>query len=190
MKRNLILLFVCLLSNVAAISAQPRAMEKKPDAKIVQKPIAVAPAPNSFAAKYDGGMFGYSKKEKGTLKFEDSNERIVFYGKDGKEKFSVPYKAMLIISPHSRSQRSTTGQVIGAIPLPGVGLASLFLREKLRYLVINFDDPQVEARGTVNFKVANKELLASVIQTLGEKANMLQRGDAFYRPKDPSKTDE
>lgn len=190
MNKRLILLAVCLLANVAAISAQPRQVKKKQDAKIEQKVVAAAPAPERFAAKYDGGMFGYDKREKGILKFEDANERIVFYGKDGREKFSVPYKAMLIISPHSRSQRSTTGQVIGAIPLPGVGLASLFIREKLRYLVINFDDPQVEAKGTVNFKLANKELLASVIQTLGEKANMTRRGDAYLRPKTTPKTDE
>jgi len=35
----------------------------------------------------------------------------------------------------------------------------------------------------VNFKVDNKELLDSVIQTLGQKAQMQQRGDAYYRPR-------
>ena len=39
------------------------------------------------------------------------------------------------------------------------------------------------ARGIVNFKLATKELLDSVIQRLAGKADLAQRGDAFYRPK-------
>jgi len=183
---------ICLVFFTFALNvfAQSRPAEKKQDSKTVQKTIARTPAPNSFEAKYEGGMLGYGKREKGTLKFEDANERIVFYGKDQKEKFSIPYKSMLVIYPNAKSQRSTTGRVVGAIPLPGAGIAGLFMREKLRYLIINFNDPQVDAKGTVNFKLANKELLGSVIQTLGEKAQMTQRGDAYYRPKDTSKNDQ
>ena len=33
-------------------------------------------------AKYEGGMFGYSKKIQGTIKFDDANERLVFFGQD------------------------------------------------------------------------------------------------------------
>ena len=58
------------------------------------------------------------------------------------------------------------------------------MREKRRYLVINFDDPDAEAaHGTMSFKLDNKDLLDSVIQTIGEKAKMTQRGDAYYRPR-------
>ena len=191
MKKALIFIVVSLFAFAVTVSAQPRPTEKKQDTKAEQKTVArMTPAPNSFEAKYEGGMFGYSKREKGTLKFEDANERIVFYGKGQKEKFSIPYKSMLVINPNSKSQRSTTGRVVGAIPLPGAGIAGLFMREKLRYLIINFNDPQVDAKGMVNFKLANKELLGSVIQTLGEKAQMIQRGDAYYRPKDTSKNEQ
>ncbi|MCA1625497.1 MAG: hypothetical protein LC768_17550 [Acidobacteria bacterium] len=190
MKKVLSLIAISLFAFTATGSAQPLATEKKQDTKTGQKIVARTQAPNSFEAKYEGGMFGYSKREKGTLKFEDANERIVFYGKDQKEKFSIPYKAIVVIYPNSRSQRSTTGTIVSAIPLPGAGIAGLFIREKLRYLIINFHDPQVNASGTANFKLANKELLGSVIQTLGEKAQMTQRGDAYYRPKDTSKNEQ
>jgi hypothetical protein len=170
-------LFVC----AATVAAQVRQMEKS-SAKTETQTSPKTPAPNSFTAKYEGGIFGFDKKETGTLKFDDINERIVFLGKDQKEKFSIPYKSMLVVYPQSKSVRSTTGTVISAIPLPGAGLAGL-MRAKKRYLVINYDDPDVDAKGIANFKLENKELLASVIDTLGKKAEMSPRGDAFYRPK-------
>lgn len=155
---------------------QPRQMGKSSTAA---KP---APAPATFAAKYEGGMFGFSKKMAGTLKFDDANARIVFYGEDKKELFGVPYSALLVIYPQSQSVTSTTGNVVKNIPLPGAVLGG-FIKEKRSYLVINFDDPDVDARGTVNFRLDNKELLDSVLDTLASKAGLEQRGDAYYRPR-------
>jgi hypothetical protein len=144
-------------------------------------------APASFQAKYEGGMFGYSEKEKGSLKFDDASERLIFFGKDGKEKFSVPYEAMMVVYPNSQSVTSTAGNVIKWVPLPGAGLAGL-LREKKRFLVIQFDDPNVDARGTISFRVEDKETLDVVIPTLGTKAKLTQRGDAYYRPRQVKST--
>lgn len=178
MKKLLFTLAFCLFAGVAAVSAQPRPAEKDG-----QSATKVAPAPASFAAKYEGGMYGFGEKQSGTLKFDDANERIVFYSaKDGKEKFSISYASMLVIFPESKSVSSTTGDVISYIPLPGARLAGL-LTEKRRYLVVNYSDPDVDVKGLVNFKLDNKELLTSVLQTLGEKAKLKQRGDAFYRPR-------
>ena len=171
-------LFIC----AATVSAQMRPMEKD-SGKTETQTAPKTPAPNSFEAKYEGGFFGYDKKGTGTLKFDDTNSRIVFYGEDQKEKFSIPYKSLLVIYPQSKSVRSTAGTVVQNLPLPGNVLGGL-IREKRRYLVVNFDDPDVDAKGLVNFKLDNKELLDSVINTLGKKAEMSQRGDAFYRPKD------
>ncbi|HMS08616.1 MAG TPA: hypothetical protein PKE66_03955 [Pyrinomonadaceae bacterium] len=139
-------------------------------------------APQSFEAKYEGGMFGYGKKESGTLRFDDVNERIVFHGKDGKEKFSIGFQQISVISPQSRSVTSTTGNVVRNIPLPGSVLGGL-IKEKKRYLIVQFADRDADVSGTVSFKLDNLKLLESVIQTLGEKAKMTQRGDAYYRPR-------
>ena len=116
-----------------------------------------------FDAKYEGGMFGYSKKEEGTFKFDDVNERLVFFGKDNKEKFAIPYKSMLIIYPQSKSVQSTTGTVVSVDSLAGRGNCRNFIKEKRRYLIINFDDPDVDVKGMTNFKLENKELLDSVL---------------------------
>ncbi len=177
-------LFVLLsLVTVCAfgIVAQPRPAEK-PAASSAPRKIA----PESVVAKYEGGFFGMSSREEGTLKFDTANNRLVFFGKEGKERFGIPYHSVLMIYPQSKSVQSTGGAVASHIPLPGAALFGL-IRDKRRYLVLHFDDPDIEnARGVISFKIENKDLLDAVIQTLGEKAKLTQRGDAYYRPKKPS----
>ena len=179
------LIFACTVIFLAAMTAfaQPRPIQSTPAVK--RAPVA----PPTFEAKYEGGMFGYSSKETGMLKFDDENSRLVFYGADKKEKFSIPYDAFVVIYPQSKSVTSTTGNVVKYIPLPGAGLAG-FIKEKRQYLVAQFKDPDADVEGLVNFKLDKKELLDSAIQTLGEKANMQQRGDAYYKPKTVKKDTE
>src|SRR5689334_17243754 len=174
MKRIFLIAALCALPVI--VYSQPRPIPQS--TPIVKR----SPAPATFAAKYEGGMYGFGKKTDGTLKFDDANSRIVFYGEDKKELFGVPYSALLVIYPQSQSVTSTTGNVVKNIPLPGAALGG-FIREKRSYLVVNFDDPDVDARGTVNFKLDSKELLDSVLDTLASKAGLEQRGDAYYRPR-------
>ena len=140
------------------------------------------PAPASIEAKYEGGMFGFSEKESGNLKFDDADQRLIFIGKNGREKFSLPYEAVLLVYPNSQSVTTTTGNIVRHIPLPGAGLAGL-IKEKRRFLVVGYDDPDVNAKGTVSFRVENKETLEAVIHGLGSKAKLSPRGDAYYRPR-------
>lgn len=185
MKKLLFILAFGLLICTSLASAQPRPIAKAE----TKSAVKTSPAPASFEAKYEGGMFGFTEKQTGTLKFDDANERLVFFGKEGKELFAFPYKTLLLIYPQSQSVRSTTGTVVSAVPLPGAGLAGL-IREKRRYLVVHFDDQDVDVKGIVNFKLDNKELLDAVLDALGEKAKLTQRGDAYYRPKSAAATTE
>jgi len=182
--RKLFLTVLFLFVSVFAVSAQPRIVETKREKK---EPAALAQV--SFKVKYEGGMFGFSEKESGTLKFDGANFRLVFFGKAGKELFGIPYKAIQVIHPQSESSQSTGGKVMERVPLPGAGIAGIFMKDKRRYMVINFDDTDINAKGTVNFKFDEKKLLDSAIQTLGNKAEMQPRGDAFYRPKEIPKTE-
>lgn len=172
-----IALFLIVIVTTFVVSAQPRPVERE------AKPSTVRPAPPEFEARYEGGLFGFSDKEKGTLKFDDENQRLVFYGKDKAEKFGIPYGSLLVVSPQSTSVTSNTGNVVRNIPLPGAGIAGTFIKEKRRYMVLQFNDPDADARGIVNFKIDNKELLDSAIDSLGKKAKLTQRGDAYYRPR-------
>lgn len=176
MKKLSFAAFAILAIAVAAYS-QPRPVDRSGSSE------KAPPAPAMFEAKYEGGLFGFSKKEEGTLKFDDENARIVFLGKNGKELFGIPYRSLVVISPQSRSVTSNAGHIVGAIPVIGAGILGGFIKEKRRYMVVQFNDPDADARGTTNFKLDNKELLDSVIQTLGEKAKLTQRGDSYYRPR-------
>ncbi len=175
MKKVFLLVSVILCFSVGAF-AQIRPVETKGETKTVRS------VPTSFAAKYEGGMFGFNNDEEGTLKFDDENKRIVFYGKDQKEKFAIPFESMLIVYPQSKKVNSTTTNVIKNLPLPGAGIAGL-IKDKRKYLVINFDDPDVDAKGTVNFRLDDKDLLDSVVIAIAEKAKLIQRGDAYFRPR-------
>lgn len=178
-KKLFFIVSACLL--LAAMTyAQPRPAEKVPI-----DPVNVPTAPAKVAAKYEGGMFGYSKKEKGTILFDDINERLVFLGKDNKEVFGIAYRSLIVVMPSSKKVTSTTGQVISHIPLPGAGLAGL-IKSKKSYLVLRFNDADANTVGTTSFKLESSQLLASVIKTLGEKAEMKERGDAYYRPANQS----
>ncbi len=144
------------------------------------------PAPQTFAAQYQGGLFGYDKKLKGTLTYDDRNKRFVFRDEKGKEIFGLPYKSLMVVYGSSKSVRPTAAKVASAIPsIYAVPFG--FIRGKNRFLIIEFNDPDSDVQGTASFKIANKELLQSVIQSLGDKAELKQRGDAFYRPRDTEK---
>ena len=176
MKKLFFAVILALCASALAF-AQPRPTYKTANPNVRQ-------APETFAAKYEGGLFGFGEKIAGSLKFDDANKRLVFLGKNQREMFSIPFDSLLVIYPNSNSVTSTTGSVISHIPLPGAGLAGL-IKEKKRYLVVQFDDPDADVKGAVNFKLDDKELLESVIQTLGTKAELTPRGDSFYRPRTP-----
>lgn len=171
-----------LLLTMSAVFLFGTANAQFTPAETKQPVVNAVPAPATVLAKYEGGMFGFSRKEKGSLKFDDINKRLVFVDKDQKERFSLAYDALQVIAPNSRSVTSTTGSVISHLPLPGAGLAGL-IKKKQQYMVIQFSDPDIDVRGTVSFKLEDRALLDSVIQTLGEKAKLKQRGDAYYRPR-------
>ena len=175
--KKVVLLISAVFCFSMFVSAQPKIVEKK-----IEKTTPAAIAPVSFKAKYEGGMFGFSKKEEGTLKFDDANFRLVFFDKDNKERFGIPYSALIVIYPNNQSVQSGTGKVIQNVPIMGAGIAGQFMKKNIRYLVINFDDADMDVKGTTSFRLENKELLESVVQTLGTKAEMQPRGDAYYRP--------
>lgn len=175
--KRIILMISAVFCLAVFSAAQPKIVDKK-----IEKPTPAAIAPISFKAKYEGGMFGFSKKEEGTLKFDDANFRLVFYDKDNKERFGIPYSALIVIYPNTQSVQSGTGKVVQNVPLMGAGIAGAFMKKSIRYLVINFDDTDMGAKGTTSFRLDSTDLLQSVIQTLGTKAEMQARGDAYYRP--------
>lgn len=154
--------------------------DKSPDKVEIKQPDSRRKL-DAIEVKYKGGLYGFSESQDGTLKFDTINERLVFFGKDGKEKFSIPYGSMIVIYPSRKKVQSGAGRVVGALPLPGAGIGGSFIKKKKNYLVIQFDDPDVQARGTINFLVDTGDLLTNAIYSIGENAEMKARGDAYIR---------
>ena len=141
-----------------------------------------AAAPQTFKAKYEGGIFAYNKKQTGTLTFDDANSRLVFRDKENKEYLSLPYSALTGAYADTKSRRPTAAKVISSIPAPyGANLPALLWRKKYRYLTLQFKDADNGTAGLTSFKLENKELLNSVLYSLAEKAGLEQRGEAYVR---------
>ena len=90
MKQLGLISFVIIALSVVAFS-QPRPVEKSstPDPSI-------KPAPASFTAKYEGGLFGFTDKETGTLRFDDEISGSFFLART-KEKFGIPYASVIVV---------------------------------------------------------------------------------------------
>lgn len=182
MKRTILAVFV-----FAAMFAPDAAAQVRPAEHVKETVVAASDEREmleKIEVKYQGGLFGYSKKEHGSIKFDDINERLGFFGEDGKERFSIPYSAIVVVYPSQKKVQSGTGRAVSAVPIPGASLGGLFMKKKKNYLVLNYDDQDVDAKGAINFLVDTPEILFNSIYTIGEKAEMKARGDSYIRKKE------
>jgi hypothetical protein len=163
--------------------ARPRTAAQDPASSSTRMPAPPA-APQTFKAKYEGGIVGYMKKQDGTLTFDDTNSRLLFRNKQNKEVLFIPYKAISAAYPDTQSRRPTAATVIGSVPVPyGLNIPAWFIRKKYRYMTLNFEDPDTNVSGITSFKVENKQILESVLYTLADKAELTARGDGYIRKK-------
>lgn len=177
-----LLLLGVLLTGVFA--QHPRSMDPQPAA---QKP-AVKPAPKTVKAKYEGGVFGYTKTMEGTLTFDDDNNRLLFKDKKPPKEISIPYNAIVSAFADTQKRRPTAATIASQVPLI-YALPAHFIKTKVRYLTMQYSDPDSRVTGITSFKLENKEMLESVLVTLADKADMTVRGDIYVKkkPEDSSK---
>jgi hypothetical protein len=174
-------LFLLLAVAAAGHAQRPRTMDAEPTSS--PKP---APAPSSVKAKYEGGVFGYTKTMEGTLIFDDANNQLRFKDKDSPKELHIPYDAIASAFADTQKRQPKAASVAGAVPSI-YSLPAHFIKTKVRYLTLQFSDPDTHVSGVTSFKLENKELLASVLTTLANKAGMTQRGDIFVKKTDTSK---
>lgn len=167
-----------------AFAQRPRTMEPDEQAKS-SKP---APAPKTVKAKYEGGVFGYTKTMEGTLTFDDENQRLLFKDKKPPKEISIPYEAITSAFADTQKRRPAAATVASHIPVIFTAPAR-FIKTKVRYLTLQYSDPDSKVTGITSFRLQNKEMLASVLATLAEKTDMTLRGDVYVKKKgeDPSK---
>lgn len=140
---------------------------------------APPPAPPTVNAKYEGGVFGYDKKMDGTLNFDDTSQRLVFRNEKGKEILFVPYNA--ITGAYGDTHKVQPAAATVASHVPYVGLPASLIKTKVRYLTLQYSDPDSKVSGVTSFKLDNKDILDSVLFTLAGKAGLSRRGEIFVR---------
>jgi hypothetical protein len=181
-------IFTLLLLGVfltGAFAQRPRAMDPDPaTTKTSTQTTTTKPAPKSMKAKYEGGVFGYRNTMEGTLIFDDENNRLLFKDKKPPKEIFIPYAA--INQAYADTQKKRPGAATVASHIPYGGLAGL-IKTKVRYLTLQFEDPDSKVSGITSFKLDNRDLLESVLVTLAEKTGMTKRGDIYVRKKDEAK---
>ena len=175
--------FALLLIIAAIAPAQrPRTASQDSADNLTTMPTP-PPAPASVKAKYEGGVFGYNKKMDGTVNFDNQNERFIFRDSKGKEILFIPYKSLTGAYGDTHKVRPAAATIAGAVPSLYALLAH-FIKTRVRYLTLQYRDPDSNVAGVTSFRLENKDILDSVLFTLAGKAGLTRRGEVFVRKKE------
>lgn len=171
-----------LLVTGGALAQRPRSMNQdkpEPAANVPPPP----PAPPTVKAKYEGGVFGYNKKMDGTLNFDETNQRLVFKNDKQKEILFIPYSALTGAYADTHSVRPAAATIAGHIPSI-YALPANFIKTKVRYLTLQYSDPDSKVAGVTSFRLENKDILDSVLNSVAGKAGLIRRGEVFVKKKE------
>ena len=175
-------LLLTLVMGVAVYAQRPRTAD--PVATDASK-ATPAPPPQTMDAKYEGGVFGHNKTMEGTLAFDDTNGRLLFRDDKQKEVFFIPYQAVVSAFADTQKRRPAAASVAQNIPYIGFPLG--FIKTKVRYLTLQFSDPDTRVSGITSFRLANQELLDSVVFAVANKSGLTARGEVYVRKTDSTK---
>ena len=173
------ILFLTAVMAATVCAQRPRVIDRS-TATDASK-AAPAPAPQTMKAKYEGGIFGYNKTMEGTLSFDDTNQRLLFR-KDNKDLFFIPYNAVTSAFADTQKRRPTAATVAQNVPYFGWPLG--LIKTKVRYLTIQYSDPDTRVSGVTSFRLDNKDLVDSVVFALANKAGMVPRGEIYVKKRD------
>lgn len=183
-------LLVLLVASVTAQAQRPRTIQTTDkttttDAGATQPPPM---APQTIKVKYEGGFFGYNKKIDGTINFDDANHRLLFRNNYQQEIFSIPYEAIVSAFADTKSKRPVAADVASRVTI--FALPAMLIKKKFRYLTLQYNDPDTHMNGTTSFKMENKDILASALYTLAQKAELTQRGEIYVKRKATATTND
>jgi len=168
-----------ILITSTAYAQRPRTTAQDSNTSATSMPAPPA-APSQVKAKYEGGVFGHNKRQDGTLNFDDLNQRLVFRDKDGKELLFFPYQALT--GAYGDTKRVQPAAATVASHIPSIfAMPANYIKTKVRYLTLQYSDPDSKVAGVTSFKLESKDLLDSVLFTLANKAGLSQRGEVFVR---------
>lgn len=169
----IVTLFVATVTSTA-VAQRPRTVSDDPS----QPETVPPPAPPVVKAKYEGGVFGYTKKKEGTLSIDVDNSRLIFKDDKGKQWFHIPFSAITGAYGDTQSVRPAAATVASHVPY---GSLAGLIKTKVRYLTIQYDDPDSAASGITSFRLENQPILDSVLHTVATKAGLMRRGNVYVR---------
>jgi len=178
------IIFALLLLGVfltGVFAQRPRSMDPAPASQTSTSKTTTKPALKSMKAKYEGGVFGYRNTMDGTLMFDDENNRLLFKDNKPPKEITIPYAA--INSAYAATQKKRPAAATVASNVPFYGWPAGFIKTKVRYLTVQFEDPDSKVSGITSFKLDDKEMLESVLVALAEKTGMTRRGDIYVKKK-------
>lgn len=171
------ILFLTAIASVSIAAQRPRAVDTSTDATKATPP----PPPSTMKAKYEGGIFGYNHTMDGTLSFDDTNSRLLFR-KNGKEVFFIPYNAVNSAFADTQKKRPAAATVASNAPYLGWPLG--WIKTKVRYLTVQFSDPDTRVSGITSFRLENQSILDSALYALARKSGLEPRGNIYVKKKD------
>lgn len=166
-----------LISALPVAAQRPRTPDDDPN-----QTVAPPPAPPTVKAKYEGGVFGYTKKKTGTLTIDSANNRLLFKDDKGKEMFHIPFGSITGAYGDSHYKQPAAATIASHVPF--YGIPASFIKTKVRYLTIQYDDPDSKAAGITSFRLDNKQLVDSVLYAVATQAGLKKRGDIYVRKKE------
>lgn len=175
------ILLLTVAMAVVASAQRPRSMDTGTAADATK--ATPLPAPQTMKAKYEGGVFGYTKTMEGTLNFDDTNRRLMFRNKQQKDVLFIPYDAVVSAFADTQKRRPAAATVAQHVPFLGFGLLGL-VKTKVRYLTLQYRDPDTHVSGVTSFRLDNKDLVDSVVYALANKAGLTRRGEIYVRKTD------
>ena len=164
-----------------AYAQRPRELEREGS-----KITSTIPVPTTVKAKYEGGVFGYTKTMEGTLTLDDENSQLLFKDKKTTKQIHIPYEAVTSAFADTQKRQPTAATIAGSVPII-FAMPAKFIKTKVRYLTLQYSDPDSNQNGVTSFKLENKEVLNSVLVALAVKTGMTQRGDIYVKKKEVGK---
>ena len=176
--RTIVTLLLLGVFITGAFAQRPRSIDNDP-----AQTTNAQQAPKTVKAKYEGGVFGYNKTMEGTLTFDDENNRLIFKDKKPPKEIHIPYEAITSAFADTQKRRPAAATVASHIPVIFT-MPAQFIKTKVRYLTLQYMDPDSKVNGVTSFKLENKEMLNRVLGTLATKTGMTLRGDIYVKKRD------
>ena len=107
---------------------------------------------------------------------------MLFRNDKKKEVFFIPYNAVTSAFADTQKRRPAAATVAQNVPYLGWPLG--LIKTKVRYLTIQYSDPDTRVSGVTSFRLENKDLVDSALFTLANKAGMVPRGEVYIKKRD------